>query len=142
MKRVHLIFGLLVVIIFLLTGQYMDKYHNHLAGFPDGVRMLYRTRHIFILLAGLLNLGLGAYLTPRLRLGPRILQLLGSALIFTASVLFIVAFFYEPGLSDLYTPLSHWGTYTILAGTILHLLSGARRARDEGGGMRDEKVEL
>jgi hypothetical protein len=132
MRRVHLIFGILVVGIFLLTGQYMDKYYNHLAGFPDGVRMLYRTRHIFILLAGLLNLGLGAYFTPRSRIGPGILQLLGSALIFTASILFIVAFFYEPWLSGLYTPLSHWGTYTILAGTILHLLSSAGRARDEG----------
>lgn len=128
MKRAHLIFGGMVVIIFLLTGQYMDKYHHHLAGYPDGIRMLYRTRHIFILLSGLLHLGLGAYLTPRLQLEAKILQHLGSALIFTASILFIAAFFYEPGLTGLYTPLSHWGTYTILSGTILHLLSGTGRA--------------
>ena len=55
MKKVHLMFGFLVVIAFLLTGQYMDRYHNHMIGVPDGTRLLYRTRHIFILLAGLLT---------------------------------------------------------------------------------------
>lgn len=68
MKRIHLIFGVFVVVAFLLTGQYMDKYHNHLVGVPDGPRLLYRTRHIFILLASLLNLGLGAYFTYRVQI--------------------------------------------------------------------------
>jgi hypothetical protein len=58
MKKFHAVFGLLIVIIFLLTGQYMDKYLQHLHGMPDGPRMLYRTRHIFILLAGLLHMAL------------------------------------------------------------------------------------
>ena len=132
MRRVHLVFGILVVIAFLLTGQYMDKYYDHLEGMPDGVRMLYRTRHIFILMSGLLNLGIAAYLTTRLGLLHRTLQWLGSALIFTASILFITAFFYEPGLSDLYTPLSHWGTYTISAGAVLHLLSGLGQKETTG----------
>lgn len=126
MKPAHLIFGFLVVIVFLLTGQYMDVYHNHLDGMPDGTRMLYRTRHIFILLAGLLNLGIGVYFTYRRALWGRILQMLGSSLIAVASLLFIAAFFYEPTLNNLYTPLSHWGTYTILAGTLFHLFSGER----------------
>jgi hypothetical protein len=124
MKKLHLVFGIFVLIAFLLTGQYMDKYYNHMAGVPDGIRLLYRTRHIFILLAGLLNLGIAAYFTYRLRLWRRILQLIGSGLIFLASLLFIAAFFYEPGLDNLYTPLSHWGTYSVVAGIVLHLLSG------------------
>jgi len=126
MKRVHLIFGALIVLGFLLTGQYMDKYYNHLVGMPDGPRLLYRTRHIFILLAGLLNLGIGAYFTYRIEPWQRALQLLGSLLIFSASVLFVIAFFYEPNLSDLDTPLSHWGTYTMAAGTVLHVVSETR----------------
>ncbi|HXD32542.1 MAG TPA: hypothetical protein VN643_15580 [Pyrinomonadaceae bacterium] len=48
MKRFHLIFGLLVLVIFALTGQYMHRYLNHLEGMADGLRMMYRTRHIFI----------------------------------------------------------------------------------------------
>ena len=112
---------------FLLTGQYMDRFHNHLDGMPDGPRLLYRTRHIFILLAGLLNLGIGAYFTYRIQPWRRTIQLLGSLLIFAASLLFVIAFFYEPHLSDLHTPLSHWGTYTIAAGALLHVVSGVRQ---------------
>jgi hypothetical protein len=124
MKRFHLIFGLLVVIVFLFTGQYMDRYFNHLEGMPDGPRLLYRTRHIFILLAGLLHLGLGTYFRPRELPGRRIMQMFGSALIVVATSLFVAAFFYEPKLADLETPLSHCGMYIIVAGTLLHLLSG------------------
>src|SRR4029453_8905786 len=104
MKRFHLIFGLLVVLVFLLTGQYMDKVHNHLEGMPDGPRMLYRTRHIFILLSGLLHLGIGSYFRYRLERTHRILQLLGSLLITIAPLLFVIGFFQEPKMLGLYTP--------------------------------------
>lgn len=124
MRKLHLAVGIFVLIAFLLTGQYMDKYYHHMVGVPDGIRLLYRTRHIFILFAGLLNLGLAAYFTYRLQSWRKSLQLTGSALIFVASLLFIVAFFYEPGLSNLRTPFSHWGTYTIVAGVVFHLASG------------------
>jgi len=130
MKRIHLIFGVFVVLAFLMTGQYMDKLYNHMVGVPDAQRLLFRTRHIFILLAGLLNLGIGAYLTYRLETWRRTVQLLGSLLIFAASILFLVAFFYEPNLSDLHTPLSHWGTYTIAAGALLHVVSGLRSSKE------------
>jgi len=125
MKRLHLIFGLLVLVIFLLTGQYMHRYYNHLVGMSDGPRLLYRTRHIFILLAGLLNLGIGIYFSYRHERWRKLLQLSGSILIMLASVLFIAGFFYEPKLANLYTPLSHWGAYAIVAGTLFHLISGA-----------------
>ena len=123
MKKFHTIFGLVTVIVFLLTGQYMDKYLHHLHGRLDGPRMLYRTRHIFILLSGLLHIGIGTYFTFQKTQAGRITQILGSVLIVLATVLFVVAFFYEPNLADLKTPLSHWGMYAIFAGTLLHLLS-------------------
>ncbi len=126
MKKAHLIFGVLIVIAFLLTGQYMDKFYNHLHDMADGPRLLYRTRHIFILLSGLLNLGIGAYFTYRVEPWARAMQLLGSLLIFAASVLFLIAFFYEPNLGNLHTPLSHWGTYTIATGAVLHVVSDAQ----------------
>lgn len=131
MRKFHLLFGAAVVVAFLLTGQYMDKVHNHLEGMADGPRLLYRTRHIFILLSGLLHLGLAAYCVRRARTWRRVLQLAGTGLVAVASVLFVAGFFYEPRLRDLDTPLSHWGAYAIAAGTVLHLLSGAGR---EGAG--------
>src|ERR1043165_8916326 len=42
MKRFHLIFGLVMLVVFLLTGQYMDRVHEHLRNMADGPRMLYR----------------------------------------------------------------------------------------------------
>lgn len=123
MKKVHLIFGILVLVVFVLTGQYMDRHFNHLVGMADAPRLLYRTRHLFILFSGLLNLALAAYFTMRFERRQRILQTLGSLLIIAASILFIIAFFYEPTLQGLYTPLSHRGAYMIAGGTIFHLLS-------------------
>jgi len=126
MKKTHLIFGAFIVLAFLLTGQYMDKYFNHLEGMPDGPRLLYRTRHIFILLSGLLNLGIGVYFSYRSETWRRILQLIGSLFIIVAPCLFLIAFFYEPNLTDLHTPLSHWGTYLIATGVLLHLISSTK----------------
>jgi hypothetical protein len=134
MRKVHLVFGAVVILIFLLTGQYMDRVHNHLEGMADGPRMLYRTRHIFILLSGLLNLGVGTYLRARRDLQRRVCQWFGSAMIMLASALFVAGFFYEPTLSDLETPLSHWGAYAIVAGVLLHIISGVGEESNAASG--------
>ncbi|HEU4432032.1 MAG TPA: hypothetical protein VFR51_01465 [Pyrinomonadaceae bacterium] len=131
MKRFHLIFGLTVLVVFLLTGQYMDRVHYHLMYMPDGPRMLYRTRHIFILMSGLLHVGIGTYFISRPTRVRRALQITGSILITVATVLFTIAFFYEPRLEELHTPLSLAGTITIAIGTLLHLFSAiGRRAEN------------
>jgi hypothetical protein len=130
MKLFHVIFGVAVFIVFLLTGQYMDRYFHHLVGMPDGPRLLYRTRHIFILFSGLLNVGIGAYLVQRPKGWQRILQLLGSILLTLASLLLILAFFYDTTRGDLRAPLSHWAIYAIAVGTLFHLLSSLRERRD------------
>ncbi len=86
--------------------------------------MLYRTRHIFILLSGLLHLGIGSYFAYRLRAWRRAMQLVGSTLVTSSSVLFTIAFFYEAKLKELHTPLSHFGMYAIAIGALLHVISG------------------
>jgi hypothetical protein len=129
MKRFHIIFGLIVVVVFLLTGQFMDRVHHHLQFMADGPRMLYRTRHIFILLSGLLNLGIGSYFRYRLHPWLRAVQVIGSLMITISAVLFTIAFFYEPGLSGLQTPLSLISMILISVGTLLHLLSGIKEKR-------------
>ncbi|MDX6575369.1 MAG: hypothetical protein QOE96_1322 [Blastocatellia bacterium] len=112
----------------------MDKHYNHMVGVPDGIRLLYRTRHIFILLSGLTNLGIAAYFTYRDRFWPRTFQMIGSGLTFLSSFLFTVAFFYEPRLGNLHTPLTHWGTYCIAAGVILHVLTGMEQKKTTTAG--------
>jgi hypothetical protein len=134
MKTFHIIFGIAMVITFLLTGQYMDRYLNHLVGTPDFERMLYRSRHIYILLSGLLHVGIGAYFTYRIGRVRITLQLLGSLLIAIASVLFVVAFIYEPPSVSFYTPYSRRAIYLTLTGTLLHLISciGSHRGKEPG----------
>jgi hypothetical protein len=126
MKRFHLVFGLLLFIGFVLTGQYMDKLHDHLRGMNDGPRMLYRSRHIYILLAAMLHLGIGAYFSYQLDTLRRTLQLAGSLLITIASVLFVYAFFVEPNLTNLYTPYSRKGIFMIVGGTLLHVIANVK----------------
>ena len=128
MKRFHLIFGLVMLVVFLLTGQYMDRVHEHLRNMADGPRMLYRTRHIFILFSGLLHVGIGTYFRYRVDATRRMLQVIGSALVTIASVLFTIAFFYEPHLTHLYVPLSKAGVIMTAVGALLHALSGINEA--------------
>jgi len=127
MKRFHLIFGLTVLVVFLLTGQYMDRYHNHLEFMADGPRMLYRSRHIFILMSGLVHLGIGTYFSSRPSATRRTLQLIGSILITGATVVFTIAFFHEPRLEGLQNHLTLPGTIMIAVGTLLHFFSGVRQ---------------
>jgi len=105
----------------------MDRVHNHLQGMADGPRMLYRTRHIYILLSGLLHLGIGSYFHYSIEKVRRILQVLGSLLITVAPILFIIGFFQEPHLTGLYAPLSKNGIIMIAVGTLLHLLSSVNQ---------------
>jgi len=125
MKRFHLIFGLVLLVVFLLTGQYMDRFHDHLRNMPDGPRMLYRTRHIFILFSGLLNLGIGTYFRDRAG-ARRILQVVGTMLITVAAGLFVKGFFSEPHLTGLYAPFSKAGVIMTAIGALLHALSGIK----------------
>jgi len=112
--------------VFVLTGQYMDRVLHHLQGMPDGPRMLYRSRHIYILLTALLHLGIGSYIQYQADTLRRMLQWFGSMLITIAALLFLVAFFYEPSLSGLYAPVTKKGIYLIAVGVLLHLLSTVR----------------
>ena len=123
MRRFHLIFGLMVAVVFLLTGQYMDRFYQHLLYMPDGPRLLYRTRHIFILMSGLVHLSLGSYFRFRSGGVRRAIQLLGSVFITISSVLFTIGFFYEPRMTGLYAPFSKAGVILIAVGTLLHVLS-------------------
>lgn len=128
MKLLHQITGILVVVIFLLTGQYLDFYYPHMEGVSDGVRMMFRSRHIYVLLAGLLNIGIGVYFSYHQKRWRKILQLTGSSLVLVAPLLLIAAFFYEPTLGNLQRPLTLPAIVALLSGTLCHLLSGIRQS--------------
>jgi hypothetical protein len=114
--------GLVGVVAFLATGQYMDRVQDHLRGMDDARRLLFRSTHIYLLLSSLLNVALGLYLsTPTGWRGW--LCRLGSALVLAAPFLALAAFATEPWLSDLQRPYSAPTAYACLAGVLLHLLA-------------------
>lgn len=132
MKLLHQIIGVIVVVIFLLTGQYLKLYYPHMDEVGDGMRMLLRSRHIYILLAGLLNIGIGAYFSYRKERWRRVVQLTGSSFVLIAPFLLLVAFFYEPPLRNLQRTFTLPAIVSLLVGTLLHLLSGARPHKGVG----------
>lgn len=124
LRRTHLLVGWLFLVVFVATGQYMDLGYDHLRGMADGPRLLFRSAHIYLLLAALLNLVLGMYL--QLHPGPRarILQLAGSLAILAAPLLLTLSFFMEWQDETLVRPIGRVALYGALLGAGLHFLSG------------------
>jgi hypothetical protein len=124
MRKFHLIFGVVVLIVFALTGQYMHWFYNHLYGMENFPRILFRSRHIYILLAGLVNVGIGIYFNYWYARWRKRLQIIGSVLILLSPVFLIAAFFYETAHVTFDTPFSRLGLFSIFGGVLLHLIAG------------------
>jgi hypothetical protein len=139
-RRYNLIAGILAVGVFLATGQYMDRYLGHLRDMADGPRLLYRTRHIFILAAALVQVSLGLYVRADPLWLRRMFQWAGSLLTTAATGLFVLGFLSEPGRADLRTLYSHWGTYALVAGVATHAVAVLSAILDIGT-RRSENVE-
>jgi magnesium-transporting ATPase (P-type) len=124
MSYAHLIFGIIVFIIFLVTGKFMR------VDFPDKeiisqeFRLLMRSRHIYILLSALAHILLGLYLHIHQQAWRRSLQIFGSLLLFAGTITLVWAFVYETYTAKTFTEASRSGLYVTLAGTIFHLLGG------------------
>ena len=122
MKRTHFILGIVVVVIFLLTGQYMEYVHNR--ELPDGARVLYRSRHIYILFNALINISLGLYVRFFAHGWRRSLQLIGSVLVMIAPMFLLAGFFYEPPRGAAETKIAPYGIFATAIGMLFHLIAG------------------
>jgi hypothetical protein len=100
MRRLHLIAGLIVFLIFIGTGQIMAHHEPHMSALSPEVRLLFRSRHIYLLAGALL----------------------------AAPVLLLIAFLTEPerGLHGKMR-FGRGGIVALAPGTLAHLLSGAGR---------------
>lgn len=127
MKWVHLIFGLLLFVVFTQTGEYMRVDFPDKEAISQELRVLMRSRHIYILFSSLIHMALGVYLTASPTAWRRMVQYLGSAVLFGSSVLLFWAFVTETYTVQGYTDLSRNGIYLSLAGVGLHLIGGIQR---------------
>lgn len=125
-RTVHLAVGVFVIAVFLLTGYHMRFHIHHLMEANDRFRFSLRGNHIYILLLGLLNLSLGAYLRVSQTMWRAYLQLVGSLMILTATGLVIVAFFFE-NKESLDRPFTLLAMILTLIGTVLHVVSSFQK---------------
>jgi len=103
----------------------MEYVHNRTL--PDGTRMLYRSRHIYLLLSGLLNLILGIYLVPQPHGWRRTIQIVGTILIVLSPGLLLAGFFSEPQRGPDQTRVAAFGIFSIALGTVLHALAQLKK---------------
>jgi hypothetical protein len=142
MRRFHLAVGVLAVIAFLITGQFMRHHTPPMAAMSDGSRLMFRSRHIYILAGGLVNLVLGVYFQRQERGWRRVLQAAGSGFLIASPALLVLAFIVEPGRGfHEEMPWSHAGLYALLLGSVTHVACGTVTAeRPPAGDVQPGKV--
>ena len=121
MKWFHLIFGIAVFIVFTQTGSLMRADFPDKDAIPQDLRLLMRSRHIYILFAALIHIVLGVYLQLRQEIVLRVLQLLGSIVITIGSILLVYAWYVETYEFQHFSDLSRNGIYLTALGVGLHL---------------------
>ena len=98
-------------LVFTTTGSYMR------ADFPDKslispeLRILMRSRHIYILFSALIHLVLGIYLQRHSLVIARVLQCAGSAVLTVSSGLLVWAFVVETYRLQHFSNISRYGIY-------------------------------
>ena len=107
LRNVHFSVGVLTVLLFVLTGQYMHWVHGHLDGMADGPRLFFRSAHIYLLWSGVANVLLGCYLTRIASGATRHLQAISSLLLLASSPMLAYSFFYETYNTDLVRPIGY-----------------------------------
>ena len=137
MKRIHAVVGIVGLMAFIATGQYMDRVHDHLRQTPDVTRLLFRSTHIYLLLASIINLALGLYLSVSPIPWRRGMQRIGSLLLLAGPPLLLAGFSTEPWLSDLARPYTRPAIYGALAGIHFHLVANLGAKSDDADALID-----
>src|SRR5688572_25214468 len=127
MSWFHLIFGIVLFFVFTTTGSYMRSDFPDKDAIPQELRLLMRSRHIYILFSALIHMVLGVYLriSPDRRI--KVLQYAGSALLVVSSAFLVWAFVTETYSLQHFSDLSRNGIYISLAGVVLHLFARIER---------------
>jgi hypothetical protein len=126
MRKYHLWVGVLIVVVILVTGQFMRHHEPPMSALSDSTRLMFRSRHIYLLASGLVNLMLGLYL--RQAEGWRgIGQMIGSGL-----ALLTLALTVEPERG--FQTEMWWSAASLYAqfgGCMCHLASGIGKPHQE-----------
>ena len=126
LRRVHLVVGIVAVVAFLLSGQVLGHHHPHMEQLSAELRMMYVSRHIYLLAGALVNTVLGLYLQMHPSHWRRGLQLVGSMLILASVFSLTLAFVVEPALGMAGRGWrSYVGLIALFIGVMIHLVAKA-----------------
>jgi hypothetical protein len=121
--------GLAGVVVFLVSGISMRL--AHVDRIPDGdvLHFIFRSRHIYLLFASLLNVAVGlADAPPLIGRGSRIGKA-GSMLVLISPILMALGFFLGPLMTQHENAFSAFGAYSALLGMVLFSLATWPRAK-------------
>lgn len=106
----------------------MAHHHPRPNGMPAELRMMYVSRHIYLLGGALVNVALGLYLQLQSSFWRRAMQQIGSLLILLSPLLLALAFLAEPelGLAGR-SWRSYFGMISLFAGVMTHLVASVTR---------------
>jgi len=126
-RMVHLVVGAVAVVAFLISGQIMGRHDPPVAAMEWGERLLYRSRHIYLLCAGLVNLAIGVHYGLPAGAFRRGAAIVASLLVLASAVLCFFAFFAEPMAGRMPGPVSSLGLFALFGGVLLYTLVSLRR---------------
>jgi len=127
LRTAHLVVGALAIVAFLITGMLMNAHRPPVMQMDWDQRLLFNSRHIYLMAAGLVNLALGVHYrlpAPRLR---EAIAILGSLLVLASAVMLFFAFFAEPMAGRWPGRLSGYGLFALFGGVLAHALASLFR---------------
>lgn len=130
LRRVHLIVGIAAIVAFLLSGQLLGHHHPTMEQLSAELRMMYVSRHIYLLTGALVNTVLGLYLQVHSSGWRRVLQVTGSVLVLASVLSLSLAFLTEPPLGIAGRGWrSLFGMIALFFGVMTHLVASAGGSR-------------
>lgn len=127
LKQFLLVIGVAMVLAFLATGQMMEMHDPPVSTMEEGMRMLFVSRHIYILFGGLLCLAMSVNFRLEESSGRRSVGMLGALLVPLSALLLLAAFFLEPLRGNPGGSVSGLGLYAAFGGVLLYAIAGLRK---------------
>lgn len=128
LRRTHLVIGAIAILAFLVTGQLMGRHDPPVSAMEWGDRLLFRSRHIYLLCAALVSVALGVHYRLPEGAARRAAAIVGSLLVLIAILLLFFAFFFEPMAGRLPGRVSGLGLFALFGGVLLYATVSLRRA--------------